>query len=110
MINFGQKNYCWNKFCQNKYNGQQRFCQYEYSEPLPEWMMDDLEDYCEGRKPVTVKVWRDGEVAKARMVTGDRDGEITSENIGGSREMMLQLKGCLFSYLLFYCLTLQMLS
>ena len=42
-------------------------------------------------------MWREGEVAKARMVTGDRDGEITTENIGGSREMMFQLKGCRMS-------------
>ena len=44
-------------------------------------------------KPVVAKVWRDGEEAKARMVTDERDGEITMENIRGNEKVMLQLKG-----------------
>ena len=31
--------------------------------------------------PVMAKVWREGQVAKARMVTDERDGEIAMENI-----------------------------
>ena len=44
-------------------------------------------------KPVVAKVWRDGEVAKARMVTDERDGEIAMENIRGNGDVMFQLKG-----------------
>ena len=44
-------------------------------------------------KPVMVKVWREGQVAKARMVTDERDGEITIEKIRGSGEVVLTLEG-----------------
>ena len=45
-------------------------------------------------KPVMAKVWRDGEVVKAKMFTDERDGEIVTKKIRGSGEVVLQLQGC----------------
>ena len=44
-------------------------------------------------KPVMAKVWRDGEVAKAKMFTDERDGEIVTKEIRGSGEVVLTLEG-----------------
>ena len=45
-------------------------------------------------KPVMVKVWRDGEVARARNFTDEKDGEIVTKEIRGSKELVLQIPGC----------------
>ena len=44
-------------------------------------------------KSVMAKVWRDGEVAKAKMFTDERDGEIVTKEIRGSGEVVLTLEG-----------------